>query len=85
MKCKKIKYRTAPLSVRYAVSGSKYKDKKYSSTQWQITLAEEVRQVFGITPENADTTRIVFVIHGDGIVTVECLYNQPPRRKWSRK
>ena len=73
------------MTVRFAHAKSRYKGREYGSRQWQITLAEEVRKVFGITEENADTVRIVYVIRGDGTVALECLRDQPPRKKWERK
>ena len=81
----KFEFRTNPLTVRFAHAKSRYKGREYESRQWQITLAEEVRKVFGITEENADTVRIVYVIRGDGTVALECLRDQPPRKKWERK
>ena len=81
----KFEFRTNPLTVRFSRNKTTYKSRESFSTLWQITLAEEVRKVFGITEENADTVRIVYVIRGDGTVALECLRDQPPRKKWERK
>ncbi len=70
-----LKLETKALKIRYSKAGMKAKrtGKFYESEHVQITLPIELRKLWGITAENADNKRIVFVIKGDETVGVKCV------------
>ncbi len=68
-----IELKSKPLKIRYSKSGMKYKDKFYASEHVQTTIPVEVRRLWGITAENIEDKRIVFIILGDGRVEVQCI------------
>lgn len=44
-----------------------------TSEHWQMTIPSEIRQRFDLTPENARSKGLVFIIKSSGKVEIECV------------